>query len=85
MGRHRRELIYDEKLNPLMSEIIAICKAEHIPFLAAFQIDEDDFFCTTIIARKEEEPYNRRLLRAHDVLQSGTGLLAFTISRGEPR
>lgn len=54
--RTQREVIYDEKIAPLMEEIIAVCKANDIPVLASFQLDDvrtpdtnDAFKCTTRI------------------------------------
>ncbi len=45
-----KEQIYDEKINPLMTQVIEICKANSIAMLATFDIpnDEDpDLACTT--------------------------------------
>ena len=41
-----KESVYDEKIFPLMKEIIDICKANDIPFFATFQY-KDDSFCTS--------------------------------------
>lgn len=46
-----KEAIYDEKISPLMREIIAICKEHSIPLVAQFQYANDEekgpLFCTT--------------------------------------
>lgn len=40
------EKVYDEKINPLMAQIIAICKEHNMPFVASFQYS-DDGLCTS--------------------------------------
>lgn len=44
-----REQIYDEQINPLMAQIIALCKEHNIPFLASFQLtsEDDPLMCTS--------------------------------------
>lgn len=37
-----KEKLYDEEIQPLMAQIIAICKAHEIPFLAAFAYLHDE-------------------------------------------
>lgn len=46
MDQNVLEPIYDEKIAPLMTEIIAICMEHKLPMFATFQIGEKDF-CTT--------------------------------------
>ena len=36
------EAIYDEQINPLMGQIIALCKEHGIPFIACFQLNDGD-------------------------------------------
>lgn len=43
-----KERVYDEKIAPLMAQIIEICKLEKIPMFADFQYSNLDF-CTTCI------------------------------------
>jgi hypothetical protein len=43
-----KEIIYDEKIAPLMAQIIEICKQNEIPMFADFQYSDSDF-CTTCI------------------------------------
>ena len=46
------EQVYDEKIAPLMSQIIAICKAHAMPFVASFHYATDEekrSFCTTAL------------------------------------
>lgn len=37
-----REQVYDEKIEPLMKQIIAICEEHEIPIVAQFQYDDSD-------------------------------------------
>ena len=47
-----REEVYDQQINPLMSQIIEICKQNRIPIAATFELveggDADPMFCTTL-------------------------------------
>jgi hypothetical protein len=47
-----REAAYDAEIAPLMTQIIATCKAHKIPMLADFDLSSDDdpgLKCTTVI------------------------------------
>lgn len=59
-----REAVYDAEIAPLMTQIIALCKAHSIPMVASFQLtrtvtpeEEEDgeeaLFCTTAIVPLE--------------------------------
>lgn len=46
------EQTYDERIDPLMKQIIAICKEAQLPMVATFQIydpeiGEESLYCTT--------------------------------------
>lgn len=47
------ETAYDEKIAPLMTQIIAVCREHRIPMVAKFQYanraEEGPLFCTTTI------------------------------------
>ena len=58
-----KEGIYDEKIAPLMTEIIKICKAEEIPFNAQFylkqeredaEVENQAMYCSTVIPCSDE-------------------------------
>jgi len=45
---HKREKIYDDKISPLMAEIIQICKEHEIPMHCDFSISEkQNEFCNS--------------------------------------
>jgi len=47
-----KEKIYDEKINPLMTQIVNICKEYGIAMLASFSVpskDDEDLICLTVI------------------------------------
>lgn len=48
--RGARELVYDTEINPLMAQIIAICKRADIPLIADFRLDSDMKVTTAIPA-----------------------------------
>ncbi|WP_088832701.1 hypothetical protein [Paenibacillus tyrfis] len=55
------EAIYDEKIAPLMHEILQICKAEEIPMVATFYLksgegDEGPMSCTSWIRPEGNTP-----------------------------
>jgi hypothetical protein len=55
------EAVYDAEIAPLMDQIIAVCKREHIPLLASFQLtgNEDEqgsLLCTTALLPPRETP-----------------------------
>lgn len=56
-----KEPIYDEKIAPLMKEIIEVCKQNNINMVASFQLmseNETDngehFLCTTLLPLKKD-------------------------------
>ena len=50
------ETIYDEKIHPLMDQIISICKEHGIPMFAEFQYSEDGF-CKSMNAGTDIESH----------------------------
>jgi len=63
-----KEKVYDDKISPLMSQIIKICKEEKLNMVASFQLrseyetdNEENFLCTTLLPMNEEHnPYQYR-------------------------
>lgn len=54
-----KEQIYDEKISPLMAQIIGICKEHKIAFLADFLVPNDegsDLHCSSCLLKDECEP-----------------------------
>lgn len=51
MSVNDNESIYDNRIAPLMDEIIDICKTNGIPMAATFEYAEDNF-CTTVIPQE---------------------------------
>jgi hypothetical protein len=50
-----KEQVYDEQINPLMAQIIAICKEHKIANLCTFSLDED-LACTTLNIEDDTDP-----------------------------
>ncbi len=65
------EQIYDEKIAPLMTQIIEVCRASGISMIASFAIaneDDPDLRCTThLLDGKGSMPFRR----VYDVLLHG--------------
>lgn len=52
-----KEQIYDEQINPLMAQIIAICKEHKIANVLTFSLDaETELLCTTCNIEEDTEP-----------------------------
>ena len=54
-----KELIYDEQISPLMSQIIAICREHKIANLCAFSLEDEDgekLSCTTAMLTDAFDP-----------------------------
>lgn len=68
-----KEQVYDAQINPLMAQIIAICKANKIAFVASFSIptDEDaELACSSAMLGAEFEP-PKRFIEAWNVIRDG--------------
>lgn len=50
------ELLYDEQIQPLMAQIIEICKANRIPMAASFEYAPSEF-CSTLIPVKGQSDF----------------------------
>jgi len=55
-----KEKVYDEKIEPLMTEIISICAKHDIKMFATFYLkekvtDNDDMYCTTSLNTGENK------------------------------
>ena len=49
-----KEAIYDERISPLVGQIIEICKQEGIPFVMSFALregseDTEEIYCTSAV------------------------------------
>ena len=67
-----KEQIYDDKISPLMTQIIEICKENDIQMLFSCYLktdDEGDMSCDTYLESKEENC--NKLLNAAKVIRSG--------------
>lgn len=77
------EAVHDEKIFPLMAQIIEACKEHGLPFLCSFQYKDGDDgadFCTSFGLHGRECP---QLARAFDVIYRGLPedrLMAFTVT-----
>ncbi|MGN6107068.1 MAG: hypothetical protein ACTHU0_18320 [Kofleriaceae bacterium] len=91
-ARTPREAVYDERIAPLMQQVIAICKEHGINAFAEFSLGYDEasdqtLFCTTVL------PVDKGDAEGHEVITSlaqhrrrlmASGLVAFTITEEAP-
>lgn len=69
-----KESIYDEKIDPLMTQIIEICKKNKIPIICSFALD-DRLQASTIITDTE-------YIEFEDIIVENRFLKASTILHG---
>jgi len=58
MAETEREAVYDEKIAPLMKQIIDICKAHKVPVVASFDLSDEEhegFRCSTYTGVPRDE------------------------------
>lgn len=56
-----KESVYDEKIAPLMAQILKVCKEEDIPMIASFKLKDEteedgEMLCTSFVLPKEHTP-----------------------------
>jgi hypothetical protein len=68
-----KEKVYDSEINPLMAQIIAVCKREHIAVLATFAIDgpEDIDLRSTTCLPGDNGEFPDDIREAYPILYSG--------------
>jgi len=81
-----REEVYDTLINPLMSQIIAICKEHKIPLLADFAIGhegDEGLKCTTALLADDMKP-PAEMVRAFELLKPKSGgVMMITTEHGD--
>lgn len=84
------EAVYDEQINPLMAQIIAICKANKMPMVATFAYanaeetadhEEKHYFCTTVLQWDGRDPEG--IQRAYREIKREPMAFAITITTKE--
>lgn len=72
-----KEAVYDEKVSPLVQQIIEICKEENIPFLMQFALTERE--------TREDDIYCMSAMYGHPgMMETPTFQKAIKVLRGEP-
>lgn len=81
-----KEAFYDEKISPLVAEIIKLCKEAKINMLMDFSLGYDEkedntLFCTTIMPDldKEDKAGVERMMLGYQAMKPNPSLFAFTI------
>lgn len=84
-----KEAIYDAQINPLMAQIIEICREHKIAVVASFALGPDDpdnpdsqLMCTTTLIDDEKEPTDAQVQAAR-LLVTGPPLSMLTVRDGD--
>lgn len=82
-----KEAVYDEKISPLVSQIIEICKQEKIPFVMSFALreesdEEEDLYCTTAIYGQPGMMKAPTFSKAIKVLKNEPEFLGIMVQKG---
>lgn len=71
------EKLYDEKISPLMAQILEICKENNLPVAVIFQLSsdgEDEFLIShSAVIPEEERPISHQLNRIWAILSGISG------------
>lgn len=83
-----KEQAYDDKINPLMAQIIEICHEHKIAMVASFAIpteDDADLFCSTsTVDENEEYPFHLKDMKqaVDNARRGGSGpMLMMTVEK----
>ena len=87
-----KEPFYDERISPLMIQIIALCKEAKINMAAQFSLGHDEdhestLFCTTVLpdVDKDDEEGAERMSKLRRVMYPPSPMFAaFTITTETP-
>lgn len=73
------EKVYDEEIAPLMARVIAIAKKHNMPFVATFQLtdEEDPLMCTSA---STPEGCNERLEQAVNIIYAPSSASVLTLT-----
>jgi hypothetical protein len=74
---------YDEKISPLMDQIIEICQENKIPMAAQFVVTEnedpsEDLLCSTALPHE-----NKQIMEVVKVMINNPKFIVVTISKGD--
>lgn len=90
--RTPKEAVYDERISPLMEQIIALCKEHKINMVADFSLGYDPegdqtLFCTTALPKVDpsDEKGVERMMASYEAIRPKPQLFAFTITSSKPR
>jgi len=89
-----KESVYDEKIAPLMKEIIDICKQEDLSFAAQFYLKdrfseevEQPMYCTTVIHVDDESEGSEQIKFVAGHMKHGVKgkpvVMVMTVTKGQ--
>jgi hypothetical protein len=79
-----KEEVYDSQINPLMAQIIAICKEHKIAHVCSFSLgldgDGDELLCTSMNLSDDFDPPVNLHLALAEIYKSRQTVMAITIT-----
>ncbi|MFF2531539.1 hypothetical protein ACFVS2_21765 [Brevibacillus sp. NPDC058079] len=77
-----KERVYDEKIAPLISQILKICQEEDIPMIASFKLKDEteengEMLCTSYILPKDHSP--TKYVECKNIIYRRSSFMAMTI------
>lgn len=81
-----KEQVYDEKIVPLMQQIIEVCQEHNIGMIADFEIPDDEdsdlwgWGCTSVLPSENDQVSRRHSLARQALMGEG---LAFAVTIGK--
>lgn len=81
-----KEQIYDEQINPLMAQVIDICRANKIAFLASFAIpteENSELRCSSAMLTADFEPPEEFMRAWKEILPASRNPLMFKTVDGD--
>jgi hypothetical protein len=86
----QKEAFYDERISPLMSQVIKLCKEGGINMAAQFSLGYDSdadstLFCTTVLPDVDEDDVkgSERMFELRRVMYPRSPLVAITVIGGK--
>lgn len=79
-----KEEIYDAQIEPLMAQILAICKQSKIAMIASFSLD-GDMLCTSLLLEDEYDPPTDFLTASATIIGTRLSPASFAITVSTPK
>lgn len=75
-----KEEVYDASINPLIAEILRLCKEHKIPMVSSFALDDDGLMCTSVLLEEEWGPTASLREAASALLSQRRSMMRISVS-----